>query len=99
MTIPVSTPDVHVQDLVTSWTQLLPPWRVMLHNDDHNSMDHVMMALLDTVQSLSAEQAVAIMLEAHTSGVALVVVTPKERAEFYSERLHGFGLTSTIEPA
>ncbi len=99
MTTPVSTPNIDVQERVTSWAQLLPPWRVMLHNDNHNSMDHVLMALLDTVQSLTPDQAVQIMLEAHTSGVALVVVTPKERAEFYSERLHGFGLTSTIEPA
>jgi ATP-dependent Clp protease adaptor protein ClpS len=98
MTSQVSTPDMDVQEHVKSWAQLLPPWRVMLHNDDHNSMDHVAMALLHTVQSLTPEQAVQIMLEAHSAGVALVVVTPKERAEFYSERLHGFGLTSTIEP-
>ena len=96
MTAPVQTPDV--QERTELRPHLLPPWRVMLHNDDHNSMDHVAMALLATVPSLTPEQAVQIMFEAHSSGVALVIVTPKERAEFYSERLREFGLTSTIEP-
>lgn len=79
-------------------TLLLPPWRVMLHNDDYHSMDDVVRALLVTVQTLTPERAVDIMLEAHETGVALVIVTPKERAEFYRERLEAFGLTSTIEP-
>lgn len=92
----VSTPDVERR--TTTWTDLLPPWRVMLHNDDHNSMELVVHALLTTVPSLTVEDAAAIMLEAHLTGVALVIVTPKERAEFYRERLESFGLTSTIEP-
>ena len=29
--------------------KLLPPWVVILHNDDHNSMDHVIRALLASV--------------------------------------------------
>jgi ATP-dependent Clp protease adaptor protein ClpS len=92
----VSTPDVDERTNTT--TVLLPPWRVLLHNDDYNSMEHVVYALLLTVQSLTPEEAAAIMWEAHTEGVALVIVTPKERAEFYRERLEQFGLTSTIEP-
>ncbi len=96
----VSTPDVDVdvEERTNTTTVLLPPWRVLLHNDDYNSMEHVVHALLLTVQSLTPEQAVSIMLEAHTEGVALVIVTPKERAEFYREKLEQFGLTSTIEP-
>jgi ATP-dependent Clp protease adaptor protein ClpS len=76
----------------------LPPWRVMLHNDDHNSFEHVIVSLLTIVPSLTADGAVAITMEAHNTGVALVIVTPLERAEFYSERLGECGLTSTIEP-
>ncbi|HLZ71250.1 MAG TPA: ATP-dependent Clp protease adapter ClpS [Dehalococcoidia bacterium] len=92
----VSTPDI--EERTTTTTVLLPPWRVMLHNDDYNSMEHVVYALLLTVQSLTPDEATAIMFEAHSEGVALVIVTPKERAEFYRERLEQFGLTSTIEP-
>lgn len=76
----------------------LPHYRVLLHNDDHNSMDHVVMALLRIVARLTTEQAVSVMLEAHTEGVATVIVCPKETAEFYREGLERYGLTSTIEP-
>jgi ATP-dependent Clp protease adaptor protein ClpS len=77
----------------------LPHYRVMLHNDDHNAMDHVVVALVRTVPLLSIQEAMRIMLEAHTSGLAQVIVCPKETAEFYREGLEHYGLTSTIEPA
>lgn len=96
MPAPTSTPDV--EERTEQRTYLLPPWRVMLYNDEVHSMEEVVAALLVTVPSLSPEEATAIMFEAHFSGVALVIVTPKERAEFYRERLEHFGLTSTIEP-
>jgi len=38
------------------------------------------------------------MLEAHNTGVGLVIVCPQEPAEFYCEGLQRRGLTSTIEP-
>ena len=76
----------------------LPHYRVLLHNDDHNSMDRVVMALVRIVARLTIEQAVSVMLEAHTAGVATVIVCPKETAEFYREGLERYGLTSTVEP-
>lgn len=79
------------------WTAILPPYRVILHNDDHNTMDGVVLALTKSVPSLSIEQAIAIMMEAHANGLALVIVCPLEQAELYRERLESFGLTSTIE--
>jgi ATP-dependent Clp protease adaptor protein ClpS len=79
--------------------RLLPRYRVLLHNDDENSMDHVVDALLRTVPALGMQGAVRVMIEAHTTGHAEVTVCPKEQAEYYRERLQGFGLTSTIEPA
>jgi ATP-dependent Clp protease adaptor protein ClpS len=79
--------------------RILPPWRVLLHNDDVNDMVHVVRALVRSVASLSIERATEIMLEAHRRGVAQVIVCPKEHAELYRERLEHHGLTSTIEPA
>jgi ATP-dependent Clp protease adaptor protein ClpS len=79
-------------------TRLLPPWRVILHNDDHNSMDHVVASLLKCVHSLDLERAVEIMLTAHNHGEAEVIACPKETAELYRERLESCGLTATIEP-
>jgi len=78
-------------------TRLLPPYRVLLHNDDHNDMLYVVQALLKAVPKLTRRDAQKIMLLAHLRGVALVIVCPKELAEFYCERLTSFGLTATME--
>lgn len=76
----------------------LPHYRVILHNDDYNAMDHVVLALVRTVPQLNPQRATAVMLEAHLHGVADVIICPKETAEFYREGLEQYGLTSTIEP-
>lgn len=75
-----------------------PRYRVLLHNDDYNSMEYVVMVLLKTVSSLTQPQAVNIMMEAHTNGLALVITCAQEHAEFYSETLKANGLISSIEP-
>lgn len=78
--------------------RLAPRYRVLLHNDDFNPMEYVVRVLLETVSSLTQPQAINIMMEAHHSGVALVITCAQEHAEFYSETLNNHGLTSTIEP-
>jgi ATP-dependent Clp protease adaptor protein ClpS len=78
---------------------VLPPWTVILHNDDHNEMLYVVSCLLKTVPGLSTRRAVEIMLEAHNHGRAPVTTCPLEVAELYRDRLEGFGLTATIEKA
>ena len=75
-----------------------PRYRVLLHNDDFNSMEHVVQALMKTVAGMTQPQAVDIMMEAHTNGLALVITCALEHAEFYCQSLKGHGLTSTIEP-
>ncbi|QZZ20710.1 ATP-dependent Clp protease adapter ClpS [Leptothermofonsia sichuanensis E412] len=78
--------------------KLAPRYRVLLHNDDYNSMEHVVQVLLKTVPNLTQPQAVDIMMEAHTNGLALVITCAQEHAEFYCEMLKSHGLSSTIEP-
>ncbi len=78
--------------------KLAPRYRVLLHNDDFNPMEYVVQVLLTTVPSLTQPQAVNIMMEAHNSGIALVITCAQEHAEFYCETLKNHGLTSTIEP-
>ncbi len=78
--------------------KLAPQYRVLLHNDDFNPMEYVVQVLIQTVPSLTQPQAVSIMMQAHNSGVALVITCAQEHAEFYSEQLCAHGLTSTIEP-
>ncbi|BAU42942.1 MULTISPECIES: ATP-dependent Clp protease adapter ClpS [Cyanophyceae] len=78
--------------------KLAPRYRVLLHNDDFNSMEYVVQTLMKTVPNLTVPQAINIMMEAHTNGVALVITCAQEHAEFYCETLKSHGLTSTIEP-
>lgn len=79
--------------------ETLPPYRVQLHNDDHNTMDHVVDALLRTIPHMTQERAAEIMLQAHNHGQATVITCPMEPAELYRERLESFALTVTIERA
>ena len=74
-----------------------PKYKVLLHNDPVNSMEYVTTTLREVVPQLSEQDAIAIMLEAHNSGVGLVIVCDLEPAEFYSESLKSKGLTSSIE--
>jgi ATP-dependent Clp protease adaptor protein ClpS len=67
--------------------KLAPRYRVLLHNDDFNPMEHVVKVLITTVPNLT-----------HTNGLALVITCAQEHAEFYCETLKNHGLTSTIEP-
>lgn len=78
---------------------MLPPYAVILHNDDVNEMGYVAMVLVKSVPGLTTERAVEIMLTAHFQGRAVVIVCPLELAELYRERLEGHGLTATIEKA
>ena len=78
--------------------KLAPRYRVLLHNADFNSMEYVVQVLMTTVPNLTQPQAVNIMMEAHTTGVGLVITCAQEHAEFYCETLKNHGLTSTIEP-
>ena len=89
---------VELQQKSSTVRKPMPKYRVLLHNDDFNPMEHVVETLLKTVPSLSQPQAVNIMMEAHTNGMALVITCALEHAEFYSETLKMNGLSSTIEP-
>jgi ATP-dependent Clp protease adaptor protein ClpS len=76
----------------------LPPYRVLLHNDDRLDMDHVVDTLVQ-LTPLDLSRAMVVMLEAHKRGVALVLVTHRERAELYVDQFRSKRLTVTIEQA
>ncbi len=75
----------------------LPPWRVMLHNDDFNTMEDVVEAIIE-LTSLDHMEAIERMLEAHTEGVALIVTTHREHAELLEEQFTSKAMVVTIEP-
>lgn len=94
-----TAPNVTTAPEQTQWTLTLPPYVVILHNDDVNEMEYVVRSLLMCVPELDTNQATSVMLEAHLRGRAVVITCPLERAELYRDRLKSRGLTATIEKA
>jgi ATP-dependent Clp protease adapter protein ClpS len=76
----------------------MPGWAVLLHNDDVNEFAFVTRSVVDFAR-LPVADAVERTIEAHESGVALLLVTHRERAELIQEQFQTRGLTVTIEPA
>ncbi len=76
----------------------LPPFRVLLHNDDVNEIGYVLETVVE-LTPLNKDQAVLATVEAHKTGVSLLLVTHKERAELYRDQFESRFLTVTIEPA
>jgi ATP-dependent Clp protease adaptor protein ClpS len=91
-------------------TRRIPPYHVILLNDDRHSMYFVVEVLCKAL-GCTVERAVEYMLKAHTSGRAVVWTGPKEGAELKVEQIQTFHETSeadgrslgpvgcTIEPA
>ena len=78
--------------------QPMPPWKVLLHNDDKNDIGFVVKTIME-LTPLDENEAKERTDEANESGVALLLTTHKERAELYQEQFTSKGLTVTIEPA
>ena len=91
------SPDVEQEALQRSLKEHVPRFAVILHNDDVNSMEHVVDALLKSVPTLSEQDAVQVMMDAHLEGKATVTVCPRETAEFYRDRLQSFSIGASIE--
>lgn len=73
-------------------------YHVILHNDDVNSFDHVILTLMMVIGTDQAS-ATSIAHVADRHGTAIAATTHKEHAEGYREGLENAGLTATIEPA
>ena len=76
----------------------LPPWQVLLHNDDVNDMMYVVDAIVE-LTSLNRQDALRRMFEAHQRGLTLLLSTHREHAELLQEQFSSKRLTVTIERA
>jgi len=75
----------------------LPPWKVLLHNDDVNDMGYVVDTIM-VLTPLDEQDSVLRMLEAHQAGVSLLMATHQEHAELLQEQFTSRQLCVTIEP-
>lgn len=93
-TAPVETP----AEVITTLEDVEPPYAVIIHNDEVNSMAHVVQSLMHCIPDLSHEEAAEVMLEAHQNGKARATIAPHDKAAEYRNCLESRGLTATIEP-
>jgi ATP-dependent Clp protease adaptor protein ClpS len=70
-------------------TRRVPPYNVILLNDEHHSMEFVVEVLCKAL-GCTTERAVLLMMEAHTSGRAVVWTAPREVAELKAEQMLTF---------
>ena len=91
-------------------TRRIPPYNVILENDDDHSFEFVVQTLIKAL-GYAVEKCFQLMLEAHEKGRAVVWTGPKEVAELKAEQIRTFHeireadgkqlgpLGCTIEPA
>jgi len=75
----------------------MPLYKVLLHNDEVNIMEHVVKALMKVFR-FEQQECEQIMIEAHRNGLSLCIVEPLEQAEFHQDKLRSYSLVTTIEP-
>jgi ATP-dependent Clp protease adaptor protein ClpS len=77
--------------------RLLPPHKVIVHNNDFNTFDEVIKILMKAVPGITFEQAVAYTYEIHNSGAAVPYTGPKEQAEAVAGVIRTIGIKVTVE--
>jgi ATP-dependent Clp protease adaptor protein ClpS len=70
-------------------TRRVPPFNVILENDDHHSFEFVV-EVLGKALAYSKEHALKLTLQAHNTGRAVVWTGPKEVAELKKEQIQTF---------
>lgn len=88
---------IKIEEKTESKSKLAKMYKVILHNDDVNSMHEVIRSLVEIFR-FDVEKANQIMWEAHNNGLALCKVEPFEHAELHRDQLKTKRLVSTIEP-
>jgi ATP-dependent Clp protease adaptor protein ClpS len=94
----------------TTKTRRVPPYHVVLHNDDHHSIEFVV-SVIQKALGFNQQRAILLTIKAHTEGKAIIWTGPKEVAELKVEQIQTFHevrdrdktslgpLIVTIEPA
>ncbi len=76
--------------------RMLPPCKVLLHNDDVNTFEHVIRSIV-RLTPIREDDAVVKAIEAHETGLTLLLVTHRERAELYLDQFASLNITVTLE--
>ncbi|MEZ6139856.1 MAG: ATP-dependent Clp protease adaptor ClpS [Zavarzinella sp.] len=104
---PSTLPSPDVEEKVR--TRRMPPYNVILHNDDDHTFEYVILMLLELF-GYPPEKGFLMAEEVHRTGRVIVFTGSKEVAELKQEQIHAYGadplldrsegsMTATIEPA
>lgn len=100
---PETEREIKLDELPVAQTELEPPYRVLVHNDDVTPFEFVV-SVLRSVFTRSGRDALAIATEAHYTGLGYVMTLPHEEAKYRVGKAHslarsaGYPLTFSIEP-
>lgn len=103
----VTLPDLDEE--VDQRVRQLPPYHVILLNDDDHTFDYVI-RMLKQLFGHPEQKGFMMAEEVHRSGRVIVLTTTKEHAELKQDQIHAFGpdpllarckgsMSATIEPA
>ncbi len=89
----VSQPEITVaprtREQEETKTRRVPPYNVILLNDDHHSLEFVV-EVLQKALGFNEQRAVLLTLQAHTEGRSVVYTGTKEVAELKAEQIQTF---------
>lgn len=89
--------EIEKEDKTDTKNKFVPMYKCLLHNDDFNTMEHVINVLFK-VFAFNVQEAYETMKEAHETGIALCRIEVFEQAEFHADQMKSYGLVSSIEP-
>ncbi|MAG36993.1 MAG: hypothetical protein CL878_12225 [Dehalococcoidia bacterium] len=78
--------------------RLIPPFKVIVWDNDFNTFEEVIRILLKAVPGMTVDRAVELTNEIHESGSAVPYVGPKEQAEAVAATIATIGIKVTVEP-
>lgn len=103
------THQVETKPEVDQSTQLIPPWNVVLLDDDDHTYEYVV-EMLRAVFGMTRERAYLHACEVDSQKRTILLTTSREHAELKRDQVHGYGpdpriprckgsMTAIIEPA
>ena len=93
---PATAPKTGTKAKVT--VQWLPPYKVVVFNNDYNTFDEVIAILMAAVPGLSLPEAVGLTYEIHLTGAAVPYRGMLDEAEQVAAKIRTIGVKVALEP-
>lgn len=108
-TVSTTTTETQIKPQSHKKPRILPPYHVVLLDDDHHTYEYVIV-MLCRLFGCTPEKAYMLACEVDADGRVIVDTTTKERAELKQEQIHAYGrdplipacagsMSAVIEPA